>query len=111
MQRWPAAHAAPVVPQTQPRVASHVSERRSQATQAAPSAPQALVDTDGTHWLLSQQVSQATGLHWQVLPAHCCPTSHSAVDPQPQTPSTQASARIRSHAVHAFPPLPHVPVL
>jgi hypothetical protein len=109
LQRWPALHSASR-PQAQAPAVQRSARARSQAAQAAPGAPQALVEPG---WQLPEASQQPVGheapSHTQPPFRQRWPTPQAAPTPQAQPPEAlQPSAVVVSQAAQAAPRTPQV---
>ncbi len=105
-QRCPAPQGAPAPHWQVP--AEQVSERLSQAMQAAPAAPQPAGRVPPRQLLPEQQPAHEAGLHTQVPATHCWPLAQAAPEPQAQLPLRQLSATVALQAVQPPPAAPQL---
>ena len=107
-QCCPLAHAGPLPHRHAPPVHESVT-CGSHTMHAAPAGPHALVAA-ARHVLPLQQPVHEVASHTQKPPAQCCPATQLGPVPHAHPPDAHPSASAGSHAMHVFPPPPHVEV-
>jgi hypothetical protein len=107
-QRWPLAHAAPVLPQVHVPLLVQVSAVAPHVPHVPPAVPQ-VVRVWASHTpLLQQPFGQEVALQVHVPPTHAWPCAHSLPPPHEQEPELQPFERVVSQAAHAAPAVPQV---